>query len=120
MGDGGIILQVMDSEGDVIAVTNDSWRCLVVHKAPLDKNCEQAASPVAGEGYCRFTQMDHPIGWDLSEFDDSGWKTAQVYSERDVRPKDGYDRVSWSGEAALIRGPDLETDNTLLCRLTVN
>ena len=46
--------------------------------------------------------------------------TAHEYSAAEVRPKDGYDQIRWAPEAALIWGPDLHTDNTLLCRMTVN
>ncbi len=41
------------------------------------------------------------------------------YSEQEVRPKEGYDRIDWDASARLIWGPDLEQSNTLLCRLTV-
>lgn len=45
---------------------------------------------------------------------------AFTYSERDVRPKDGYDRINWDRNAELIWGPDLETSNTVLCRIIVD
>jgi len=44
---------------------------------------------------------------------------ASVYSEREVSPKDGYDRIDWVDDARLIWGSDLEQSNTILCRLTV-
>ena len=44
---------------------------------------------------------------------------AVEYSESDVRPKDGYDRIDWSNDARLIWAADLNEDNTLLCRLKV-
>ena len=120
MGDGGVIAQIINSDGEVLAVTDESWRCLVVHEAPLDKRCEQEENPVAGSGYCGFTELAFPVGWGKAGFDDGGWMNAQVYSESEVSPKQGYDRVNWIEEAELIWGPDLETDNTVLCRLDVN
>jgi hypothetical protein len=120
MGDGGIIVQVSNNKGEIIAVTDATWQCLVVHKAPLDKRCAQGSNPVAGVGPCEFSEIQQPVDWDMPGFDASGWMYAQVYSESDVRPKDGYDRISWDRGAELIWGPDLETDNTLLCRLTVD
>ena len=120
MGDGGVIVQVSNSKGEVVAVTDAAWRCLVIHEAPLDKRCEDESNPVAGEGYCDFIDLEEPAGWDLPDFDDSGWTNADVYSESAVSPKQGYDRVSWNSDAKLIWGPDLETNNTLLCRLSVN
>ena len=56
----------------------------------------------------------------MPDFDDSGWASAVEYSEDDVRPKDGYGRIDWSTDAQLLWAADLERDNTLLCRVTVN
>ncbi|PSL20454.1 PEBP family protein [Shimia abyssi] len=119
MGDGGVILQVLSAGGDVAAVSDASWQCLVIHKAPLDKTCARGSAPVAGQGACTFEAKEAPDGWDRPNFDASGWAAAKEYSVRDVRPKDGYDRINWDQSAALIWGPDLETDNTILCRLVV-
>ncbi len=119
MGDGGVIVQIMDAAGDAVAVSDADWRCLVIHTAPLDKSCEGAADPVAGEGACAFEASDEPAGWDRAGFDASEWPQAVEYSEREVSPKDGYDRIDWVEEARLIWGPDLEQSNTVLCRLTV-
>lgn len=119
MGDGGVILQIKDANGNTVAVTDDSWKCLVVHHAPVDKSCADESNPVAGQGTCAFEMTEEPIAWDTTQFDASSWPAATEHSERSVRPKDGYDRISWHASAQLIWGPDLETDNTLLCRLLV-
>jgi len=92
---------------------------LVTHEAPLDKRCADEENPIAGEGSCGFNEVETPTDWTLLDFDDSDWTNAQVYSESEVRPKDGYNRINWADEAKLIWGPDLETDNTLLCRTVV-
>lgn len=119
MGDGGVIVQVKNASGDPVAVSDAAWQCLVIHTAPMDKSCARERDPVAGEGVCRFEASDEPAGWDQASFDASAWPQAEVYSEREVRPKDGYDEIRWSGAAKLIWGPDLEQSNTVLCRLTV-
>lgn len=119
MGDGGIILQIKNAAGGIVAVSDAAWHCLVIHTAPLDKSCEDVADPIAGEGACTFEAMDEPTGWDLASFDASDWPQASVYSEAEVSPKDGYDRISWGETANLIWGPDLEQSNTVLCRLKV-
>ena len=119
MGDGGVIVQIRDAAGETVAVSNADWRCLVIHTAPLDKSCEGEANPVAGEGACAFGAVDEPDGWDQAGLDASDWPQASVYSEREVSPKDGYDRIDWVEDARLIWGPDLEQSNTVLCRLTV-
>lgn len=119
MGDGGVIIQIMDSAGDTVVVSNSAWQCLVIHTAPLNKGCEDESDPVAGEGLCTFDISDQPDGWDAADFDASGWPLAHVYTPGQVDPKMGYDDVTWSPDAEFIWGPDLEQSNTVLCRLTV-
>ncbi|MEJ6509151.1 MAG: PEBP family protein [Octadecabacter sp.] len=119
MGYGGVILQIMDAAGDLVAVSSADWSCLVIHTAPLDKSCESDADPVAGQGACGFDASSEPDGWDSVDFDATDWPAADVYSERKVSPKDGYDEITWDASADLIWGPDLEQSNTVLCRLTV-
>ena len=120
MGDGGLIAQFTDvATGATIAVTNAAWRCLVIHDAPLDRACEDEAEPVPGVGPCQFAAMAEPDGWRLLGFDDAEWPSAGEYSAAEVRPRDGYDAIRWRDGARLIWTADLETHNTLLCRLTV-
>ena len=120
MGDGGFIMQLTEtSTGDVVAVSNADWQCLVIHEAPLDKSCENESNPIAGTAPCTFSTADEPSNWKESSFDDSSWQNAMVYSEAQVGPKDGYDDIDWHSSAELIWGPDLETTNTLLCRITI-
>jgi hypothetical protein len=120
MGDGGLIAQFRDAQsGEVVAVTNSEVRCLVVHRAPIDRSCEGESSPVAGEGACDFEETATPADWTSPDFDDSAWPAAIEHSVRAVDPKDGYDEISWDASAELIWSADLELDNTLLCRVTV-
>lgn len=118
-GDGGFIAQFADGKGGPVAVTDGGWRCLVIHKAPLDQGCERERNPVAGKGPCGFEAKPEPAGWRAVGFDDSAWPKATEYSEREVGPKDGYDRIRWNRSAKLIWGSDLKADNTLLCRTVV-
>ena len=121
MGDGGFILQLTDlSTGDVVAVSNAEWACTVIHEAPLDKSCENETNPVAGVAPCEFVDLGEPDGWKAADYDDSSWTATTVHSASEVSPKDGYDQISWDPDAELIWGPDLETNNTILCRVTVD
>lgn len=119
MGDGGVILQIRDAAGEIAAVSDAAWQCLVTHTAPMDTACESARDPIAGEGACAFEAADAPEGWDLPGFDASSWPEASVFSSRAVDPKDGYDEITWVDGAEFIWGPDLERSNTVLCRVTV-
>jgi hypothetical protein len=117
MGDGGYIAQFTDREsGELLGVTSSAWRCLVTHEAPLDKNCEGSSDPLTD---CSWVTTDEPTDWTAADFDDSGWDAATEHSATDVDPKDGYDEISWDASAQLIWGADLESDNTILCRFTV-
>ncbi|MFT5429818.1 MAG: hypothetical protein ACI9OJ_000490 [Myxococcota bacterium] len=118
MGDGGYIAQITEvSTGSVVAVSNAQWKCLTTHIAPLDKSCEGSSDPTND---CTWETTEEPADWKNDDFDDSGWVNPTVHSEAAVSPKDGYDEITWDSAAALIWGADLETHNTLLCRVWVN
>lgn len=119
MGDGGVIVQVFDESGAPVILSDASWQCLAIHTAPLDRACEDASDPVAGEGACTFEISEPPAGWDTADFDASDWPQATEYSATAVDPKLGYDEIDWDPAAEFIWGPDLEMTNTILCRLEV-
>jgi len=120
MGDGGLIAQFTNADtGKLIAVTNAEWRCKVIHDAPLDSSCEKAAEPVAGKAPCEFISLEEPPHWRWAGFDDSKWAFATVFTAREVGPKGGYDEIRWDPAAKFIWGPNLKTNNTVLCRLKV-
>ena len=117
MGDGGIIAQITDSTtGEVVVGTDSSWKVLVVHRAPLNTDCESNADP---DATCDHEIVETPSDWAASEFDDGAWSSATEWAAADVGPKDGYDEISWDVMAELIWGSDLEVDNTILLRATV-
>jgi len=117
MGDGGLILQITDQDtGAIVATTSEEWRALVIHEAPLNKDCEDSSDP---DNDCESRIVDAPSGWTDVDFDDSAWTNATAWSSSDVGPKDGYDEISWSSSAQLIWGTDLESDNTVLVRFAV-
>lgn len=120
MGDGGLIAQFLDATtGETVAVTNTDVRCLVIHRAPIDRACENESSPIAGVGPCGFVVTETPTNWTTPNFDDRKWPNAVRHSEWAVGPKDGYDTISWNWDAKLIWSDDLVQDNTLLCRMTI-
>ena len=117
MGDGGIIAQITDlGTGKIVAVTNWSWQLMVIHRAPLNPECENSPDPNSA---CRFESTEAPPGWTGAEFDAGAWSPATEWTEAAVRPRDGYNTIQWDESARLIWGSDLEVDNTVLLRLTV-
>ncbi len=117
MGDGGLIAQIADAAtGEVVAVTDATWSALVIHRAPLNPECEKDTDATTT---CQSEIIAAPDAWAFVGFDDSAWATATEWTEADVSPKDGYNQISWDTTAELIWGSDLEIDNTILLRSSV-
>jgi hypothetical protein len=117
MGDGGFKAQFIDAEtGKTLAVSNDSWHCKAVHRAPLNSSCERSPDP---EQSCQSDIEPEPENWKRADFDSNAWPNAVIHTERAVRPHGGYSRIQWHPTAKLIWTEDLEIDNTLLCRFTL-
>ena len=116
MGDGGLIAQITDETGTVIAVTDDSWDALVVQRAPLDTRCEKSSSP---ETDCASERIDPDPDWFAVDYD-TEWMKATEFSAADVGPKEGYDEVHWDPAAALIWAGSLKQDNIILFRHVVS
>lgn len=117
MGDGGFIMQITDTVTNrIVAVSSSAFRCLVIHKAPLNPSCERSATPLTA---CQFRADPEPSGWKSPGFNTTGWETATVYTPAQIGVKEGYNDIAWDASAKLIWTSDLKTDNTLLCKLTV-
>jgi hypothetical protein len=117
IGDGGLIAQFFDAEsGELVAASDESWRCLTIHRAPINRSCLRSDDP---ENDCQSDIDLEPEGWMLADFDDSEWPQAIVHSAEAVEPRHGYDLVRWNPAAKFIWGEDLEIDNTILCRFEI-
>lgn len=117
IGDGGFIGQFFDADNRLLAVSDDGWRCIAIHQAPLNKSCERDENPSTS---CQSRRIDAPDGWRNAYFDDTNWSNAVIHSANAVRPHGGYTDVRWQAEARLIWTEDLEIDNTILCRFTLD
>ena len=118
IGDGGFIMQLTDTATNrVVAVSDTSMRCLVIHKAPLNPACEKSLNPAST---CQSSVVPEPPGWKTAGFDTSTWPAATVYTAAQVGPKEGYTTIRWDASARLVWTSDLKADNTLLCKLRVD
>lgn len=113
LGDGGFIVEFRDASNKLMASTTDEWLCKVIHQAPLNPSCARDTQS------CQANILPEPAGWTSANFDDSAWPNAVEHSARAVRPRGGYTSYSWDSSSSLIWGEDLEIDNTLLCRFTL-
>lgn len=117
IGDAGIILQIRDTAtGKIVAQTSSDWKVLIVNKAPLNPECVSSNNP---EVDCKSSTSKFPTSWSSSNFKDSSWKFATVFSKETVGVKDGYFDFIWSPLAALIWSQDLKLDNVILLRKVV-
>lgn len=118
IGDGGLIAQITNTEsGKVVAATDDSWSALVVHRAPLNPECEKSSDP---DTTCKSTAIGTPESWTSADFNDDSWESATEWTAADVSPKDGYDEIDWNADAKLIWSSDLKVDNTILFRKEIS
>ena len=117
MGDGGLIVQITDDSGRVVAVSNGSWKAFVTAEAPLNPECEKSSDPTID---CKSRVLAEPDGWASAAFDDTSWSDATTFSADEVGPKDGYNDISWDSSAQFVWGPNLKTDNIVLVRTTVS
>lgn len=117
IGDGGFIMQITDTATNkVAAVSSTAFKCLVIHKAPLNPSCEKDVNPLAS---CQSRISDEPAGWKSVGYNTSGWENAVAYTTTQIGVKEGYFDIAWDAAAKLIWSSDLKADNTLLCKTTV-
>lgn len=118
MGDGAFISQIRDTvTGKLISVSSPAWKCLVIHRAPLDTSCEKSTTPQTA---CTSQITPEPSGWMAAGFDTSSWPSAVEYTASAVGVKEGYNEVTWDSTAKLIWSASLKQDNTLLCKTIVS
>lgn len=118
MGDGGLVAQFFDAgNGALLAVSDESWVCKVIHQAPLNTSCVYDDNPIQT---CQSKIEQEPAGWKSSSFDASDWQPATIHSRADARPHGGYRNVDWHKETKIVWGEDLEVDNIILCRFTID
>lgn len=117
MGDGGFIAQIAETKsGKIVAATSADWRGLIIHKAPLNPECEKSSQPLED---CKSAIAEEPVGWQSKDFDDSNWAKATLYTPEQIGAKFGYNDINWDPSAKLIWTEDLKTDNTILWRFQV-
>lgn len=117
-GDGGFIAQFIDAATNkTLAVSDDSWRCTVIHTAPINLDeCEKSNSP---QQVCKLKISSEPTNWKSASFDDRSWPNATIHSAWAVQPHGDFNWFDWKMSAKFIWSSDLVRDNTVLCRFTI-
>ncbi len=104
IGDGGFIMKLSDG-----TVTGKHWKAKSVFYGPIDRDTQNP----------RVRRTEIPMDWMNVDFDDSEWKAAKEFAEQAVRPKRPFYQYDFEG-AKFIWADDLELDNTVLFRVTVD
>ncbi len=105
IGDGGFIMSIGDS-----IVTDEDWKVRTIHHGPIGRDMSRP----------RVRASEPPANWTSPEFDDSSWSPAIVHARERVRPNaDGFDEIDWH-DARFIWDGDLDLDNTVLFRTTID
>jgi hypothetical protein len=115
IGDGGVVAQITDVDsGQLVAVTDNSWKAYPIHTAPLNPGCVTSTDPSVD---CQSRILPAPAEWAATDFDDTAWSSATTFEASEVGPKEGYNDVVWDSSTRFIWGPDLKADNVVLLRL---
>ncbi len=103
IGDGGLILKFADG-----TVTDASWKVKVLERGPLNSDI---ANP-------KVENFQRPANWFATDFDDSSWDNATVFTEDQVKPRESFYQHDFTG-AKFIWSKDIGLDNTVLFRKRV-
>ena len=117
-GDGGFIAQFIDAQTNkTLSVSDDSWRCKVIHQAPLNLDeCVKSSNP---QRVCKSKIDPEPVNWKSVDYDDHSWPHATIHSAWAVQPHGDFNWFDWKLSTKFIWTPDLVRDNTVLCRFTL-
>lgn len=127
VGDGGFIARFSDG-----TETGAHWRCKPYYISPLeDRSCVKPGPDTSAcperppcverdPASCRALHYRVPDDWAAPGFDDSSWHAASTYPASAVTNQRAYrDYVERFGGASFIWSHNLDQDNLVLCRATV-
>lgn len=138
-GDGGLVFVVKNANNQIIAVSNNNWKAQTFYTSPiqdltcpsesgtlrLTANCSTADAPNGENHYALHWEI--PANVMSSNFDDSNWPNANVYSNATVgvNNKPAYTNFAdifdnSSNDAQFIWSSNLILDNQVIVRYTVN
>ncbi len=104
IGDAGFILKFGDG-----TVTGASWKAKSFSRGPIGHDTNDP----------RVENIPIPEVWYATDFDDSSWGNAKVYTQQQVDPKEPFFEHDFKG-AEFIWADDIELDNTVIFRHVVD
>ncbi len=128
VGDGGFIARFSDG-----TETGADWKCRAYYISPLeDRSCVKPGPDTSAcperppcverdPASCLALHYRVPADWASPGFDDSAWDAASTYPASAVTNQRAYrDYTAEFGEASFIWSHNLDQDNLVLCRATVD
>ena len=138
-GDGGLVCVVKYANNQTIAISNNNWKAQTFYTSPIqDLTCPSESGTLRLTSNCSTTdaangENHYAIHWEIpanvmsSNFDDSDWPSASVYSNATVgvNNKPAYTNFTdifdnSSNDAQFIWSSNLILDNQVIVRYTVN
>ncbi len=137
-GDGGMVAVFKDESGNIVGVTDGSWKAQTYYSAPvttpsclsesgslrLSSDCSTSALSDLSSVYG--VHWQRPTSWMSADYDDSGWPQASTYSNATVgvANKPAYTNFTelfdvTASDAQFIWSSNLVLDNEVLVRGTV-
>lgn len=137
-GDGGLVAQIQDERGKIVAITDENWKAQTFYIAPLlDRSCLSVDGQVRDSAACGSPSISDPAqasaahweipeNWAAGDFDDSIWPSASTFSNETVGVdnKRGYTNFTdlfdaQANDPKFIWSSNLILDNLVLLRTTV-
>lgn len=136
IGDGGFITVIKDATGNIVDITNNSWKAQTYYIAPisdlacltesgnarLSDNCTTAGGASNSYGI----HWEVPTNWFETSYDDTAWPAATTFSNSTVgvNNKSSYTNFTdifdnSANDASFIWSSNLLLDNLVLLRKTV-
>ena len=138
-GDGGMVAVFMNSEDQIIAITDEKWKAQTFYTSPVKNlNCVKESGNLRISENCDASDSDDgsafyglhwelPEGWKKSNFDDSTWPNASTFTNKiiGVDNKKAYTNFAdifdhQANDAKFIWSSNVVLDNEVVVRYTVN
>lgn len=137
-GDGGVVAVFTAENGDIIGVTDASWKAQTFYTAPvkdlsclsengsrrLSDNCDDSGSS-DGTGYYA-VHWEVPADWTRSDFDDSTWPSASIYTNQEIGVDNKRAFTNFTNvfddparDAQFIWSTNVVLDNEVIVRATI-
>jgi len=138
-GDGGLVCVIKNASNQIIAISNNNWKAQTFYTSPIqDLTCPSESGTLRLTSNCSTAdaangENHYALHWEIpanvmsSNFDDSDWPSASVYSNATVgvNNKPAYTNFTdifdnSNNDAQFIWSSNLILDNQVIVRYTVN